>query len=124
MSFQDFMSKVRYWDNITAKWMMRHFYVMFFQIVLILVFLGFFANTLKVIDLSVQIPKDNISERLNFTLTVNSFLIVLLLLLNSFWMLYMFNLILRIQTVLRDINFNLSRQNQNQKFKNIPDKVL
>ena len=106
MSFENMMSKVRYWDNILAKWMMRHFYVLFFQIVLVIIFFGFFANTLKVIDVSALInDSSSLSERMMFFQTVSTLLILSLILLNSFWILFMFNTILRMQTVLRDISY-------------------
>ena len=31
MSYQDFMNKIRYFDNRMAKWLMRHIYFTFFQ---------------------------------------------------------------------------------------------
>ena len=110
MSYQDFMNKVRYWDNMAAKWMLRHFYILFFEFFLVALFLIFFFNTVQFIDYSFDIGKDNTVERLLLTQTVYNVVIVLLLLLNSFWMLYIFNCIMRIQSTLKDLNFNLSKR--------------
>lgn len=109
MAFKDFMSKIRYWDNLAAKWLMRHFYFMFFQIVLFVIFLFWFVNMFNVIDTSYQIPKTSLLERAVMTQSVNAAIIVLLLLLNSFWMLYIFNGIQRLINILKDISYNLNR---------------
>lgn len=109
MAFKDFMSKIRYWDNLTAKWLMRHFYFMFFQIVLLIIFSFWFVNMFTVIDINYQLPKSSILERAIMTQSVNTTIIVLLLLLNSFWMLYIFNGIQRLMNILKDINYNIHR---------------
>jgi len=118
MGFNDFMNKVRHWDNVTAKWMMRHFYVLFFQIVLVFVFVFWFANIFNVIDASYNIAKSDVVEKLKITSNVNLAIIALLVLLNSFWMLFMFNAIIRITNLLKDISFTLLRiRGINRKFK-------
>ena len=109
MAFNDFMNKIRYWDNLTAKWLMRHFYFLFFQIVLVVVFLFWFFNLFNVIDTTTQVPKDHLLERIAVAQSINLTIIVLLLLLNSFWMLYIFNVIQRLHHILKDIGYNLSR---------------
>ncbi|MBN1870740.1 MAG: hypothetical protein JW847_09215 [Candidatus Omnitrophica bacterium] len=109
MSYKDFMTKIRYWDNLTAKWLMRHFYFMFFQIVLFVIFLFWFHNMFNVIDVNYQIPRSSILERAVMTQSVNTAILVLLLLLNSFWMLYIFNSIQRLSNILKDISYNINR---------------
>ncbi|OGX33834.1 MAG: hypothetical protein A3C36_01455 [Omnitrophica WOR_2 bacterium RIFCSPHIGHO2_02_FULL_52_10] len=109
MPFQDIMSKVRYLDNLAAKWLMRHFYFMFFQIVLFVIFLFWFVNMFNVIDTSYQVSSASALERAVMTQSINVTIIVLLLLLNSFWMLYVFNGIQRLANLLKDINYNINR---------------
>ena len=109
MAFKDFMVKIRYWDNLTAKWLMRHFYFMFFQIALFIIFLFWFVNMFNVIDINTQTLKPSIHERAAMTQSVNMTIMVLLLLLNSFWMLYVFNGIQRMTNLLKDINYNIHR---------------
>jgi len=109
MAFKDFMTKIRYWDNLTAKWLMRHFYFMFFQIVLFIIFLFWFVNMFNVIDVSTQASRPSTLERAAMTQSVNSTIMGLLLLLNSFWMLYIFNGIQRMMNLLKDINYNIHR---------------
>lgn len=109
MTFKEFMTKIRYWDNLTAKWLMRHFYFMFFQVVLFIIFLFWFVNMFNVIDVNYQISKSSILERAVMTQSVNTTIIVLLLLLNSFWMLYIFNGIQRLTNILKDISYNINR---------------
>ena len=120
MSFNDFMAKIRYWDNQSAKWITRHFYLLFFEIVLVIIFLVFFVNVIKIIDLSVSAAEDSIVEHLLAAQSIHLSIIVMLMLLNSFWLLYIFNSILRLRTILMDINFNLSRQRPDTRKPNSP----
>ena len=115
MSFNDTMNKVRQWDNRMAQWMVRHFYILFFEIILVAIFVAVFVNALKIIDVSVDIHKNNLIERILMTQSVNTLLIVILLLFNSFWMLYIFSSLLRLRTLLRNIDFNLSRRRADQR---------
>ena len=110
MSFQSFMNKVRQIDNRSAQWISKHFYLLFFEIVLVIIFLVFFVNVIKSIDLSVDVAKGNLQERMLFNQDVFVALIVILLLFNSFWMLYIFNSILRLRGILRNIDYNLTRR--------------
>ena len=103
------MSKIHYWDNLVARWLMRHFYFMFFQVVLFVIFLFWFVNMFKVIDDSFRVKGATLLDQISATQSVNLTIIVLLLLLNSFWMLYMFNAIQRLNNTLKDISFGISR---------------
>ena len=109
MGFDDFMNKVRQLDNFTAKWILRHFYVTFFQMVLLITFLFWFVNMFHVIDASYQASQLNTTDRILVTQSVNITIIVFLMLLNAFWTLYMFTGIQRLTNILKDINYNLSR---------------
>lgn len=109
MSFNEFMNKVRYWDNQVSKWIMRHFYYIFFQIVLFIVFLFWFVNMFSVIDVRYLSAEGTTLERILSTQSINLTIVVFLLLLNSFWLLYIFNILQRIITVLRDISFSIGK---------------
>ncbi len=109
MSYRDFLAKIRYLDNLTAKWILRHFYLLFFEFVLVLIFLGLFINTIKILDITEIINSNNALERLLLTNSYNTLLILLLMLLNSFWLLYMFHGIVLLRSILKDINFNIIR---------------
>lgn len=115
MGFNDFMNKVRQWDNRSAHWMMKHFYMLFFEFILVGVFVFFFMNTFKVIDARDHIPSYDPMANLLLAQTTNTSLIVVLLLFNSFWMLYIFNSILRLRGVLKNIEYNLSRKRPNNR---------
>ncbi len=110
MGFNEFMAKVRQLDNKMAKWMLRHFYILFFEAFLVFIFLLLFVNTLHVIDAFSLVNRSDAIQRLLFSQSVNQLLIVLLLILNSFWMLFVFNAIIRIRSLLRDISFTLSKR--------------
>lgn len=112
MAFQDFMNKVRYWDNMISRWMMRHFYFMFFQFVLLIIFLFWFVNMFRVIDIADHVPTGDFASRILAVQSINVTLLVILVLLNSFWLLYTFNAIQRMHLVLKDISFNTSRFNK------------
>lgn len=118
MSFNDFMTKVRYWDNKCAKWMMRHFYIMFFEFVLVVIFFFFFFNTLKTIDIGNHIQDNDLIKQLMLQQTTLTTIIVILMLLNSFWMLYIFNSMSRISVLMKDLSFNLMRRRHTPQNKN------
>ncbi|MCA9405324.1 MAG: hypothetical protein KC684_02215 [Candidatus Omnitrophica bacterium] len=102
------MNKIRHLDNVTARWIMKHFYLLFFQIVLFIIFLFWFVNMFGVIDVATD-SSNNLTEKALAAQSVNTTIIVFLLLLNSFWMLYMFSYVQRIFGILKDLNFNVNR---------------
>lgn len=110
MGFQDFMNKVRYLDNYYARLMMRHFYLIFFEFVLVIIFFIWFFKSMGSIDLAMRVSNKSAIEQLVLQEISNTQIIVILMLLNSFWMLYIFNGINRLRIILRDISFNLSRR--------------
>lgn len=112
MSFEDFMAKVRQLDNRCARWMMRHFYILFFEFVLVIIFFIFFYNIFRVLDLSAQASPNNLLEQLLAQQAINSLIITMLLILNSFWMLFMFDGMNRLRILLREITYNISRRNR------------
>ena len=117
MAFQDFMNKVRQLDNRLAHWITRHFYILFFEFILVGIFIAVFVNALKIIDVNFDLAKNNIIERLMLAQTYNTLFIVILLLFNSFWMLYIFNSILRLRGLLKNMDYNLSRRRFDQRNK-------
>ena len=120
MSFADFMNKIRQWDNRSAQWMMKHFYMLFFEFILVGVFVFFFMNTFKIIDASDHMNNYDPTASLALAQTINTSLIVILLLFNSFWMLYIFNSILRLRGVLKNIDYNLSRRRTDRRDTDAP----
>ena len=110
MGIPDIMNKIRQLDHLFARWLLRHFYFLFFQIVLIGIFFFFLILTFKTIDVAETIIAPYSVERMLFHHSIQMLVVILLLLLNSFWMLYMFNGLERIRGLLKDINFNLIRR--------------
>ena len=115
MGLDDLMAKIRRWDNICAKWMMRHFYFFFFQVILILVFFAFFINVITVIDLGEQLDPTSVVQQLLHHNAASMLLIVFLMLLGSFWLLFMFNGMNRIRLILKDIHYTLMRDRYQKK---------
>ncbi len=110
MNYESFMSKVRHWDNRMARWMMNHFYFIFFQIVLIVIFFIFFFNLLRTIDLSADLRSADIIQQLLLQQTINTSILIFLMIMNSFWMLFIFSGLNRIRFILRDLAFHLLRR--------------
>ncbi len=117
MGFNNFMNKIRQWDNRSAQFIVRHFYILFFEIILVVIFVATFINSLKIIDVSIDVQKSSVLEKLLMAQSVNTLLIVILLLFNSFWILYIFNSLLRLRSVLKNIDFNLSHRRNDQRNK-------
>ena len=115
MKYRDLLIKIRRWDNLTAKWFMRHFYFMFFQIVLVAIFVFWFINLFGVIDTVLAPAEQTNLEKILATQSINLTIIVFLMLLNSFWFLFVFNNIQRMRTLLKDMSYHLSRLRFNRK---------
>lgn len=113
MSFADFMNKVRQWDTQAARWMMRHFYIVIFELVLIIIFCFFLFGTFRTIDISHNAAENSVTEQLMVQQVTGTSMIIILMLLNSFWMLYMFSEVTRLRTILKDISFYQSRRKPN-----------
>ena len=120
MSYQDFMNKVRHWDNLVARWILRHFYLVFFQAVLAIIFVVWLINSLSVIDTRIQSSHAALTEQILMTQSVNLTIIVLLMILNSFWLLYIFNSIQGLRTLLKDIGYGITRLRINKDKHNPP----
>ena len=103
------MNRVRQFDNRSNQWFMRHFYVLFFEMILIAAFVLFFVLSLNTITTTTEIQRTSITEKLLLNQNYLGLLIVFLMLLNSFWMLFMFSGMLKIRNVLKNIDYNLSR---------------
>ncbi|MBF0532275.1 MAG: hypothetical protein HQL23_04165 [Candidatus Omnitrophica bacterium] len=108
MSYNDVMNTVRYWDNRIAKWILRHFYFIFFEAILAGIFIVWLVNTCGVLDISAA-AKSNLTEKMLALQSNNLAIIALLALLNSFWLLYMLSGMQSLRAILKDINYNLSK---------------
>jgi len=115
MAYNDFMNKVKQWDNRAAQWMSRHFYIILFEIILGLIFLLAFINILKIINISFDIHKNNTLERILLIQSTNTSLIVMLLLLIALGILNIINSNSRFRSVLKNIEFSLSRRRSDPK---------
>ena len=110
MAFNDFMNKMRQWDKRSNQWFVRHFYVLFFEMILIVAFVIFFILSLNTVNTTVDISKTSLTEKLLLNQNYLGLLVVFLMLLNSFWMLFMFSGMLKIRSVLKNMDFNLARR--------------
>ena len=120
MSFTDMMNQLRHWDNTLARWMLRHVYYMFFQMVLFVLFFFWLFHVLPVmtaIETAPQVEQSSHLEKIFKAQSINTTVITFLLFLNSFWLLYIFSSIQRIGGLLKDLNFTLSRFSRPQREK-------
>jgi len=115
MGPNDLMYKIKQWDNRAAQWMGRHFYIILFEVILGIIFLIAFINTLKILNTSFDIHKNNITDQLLLSESVNTTLIVMLLLLISLGILNIINSNSRLRGTLKNIEFNLSKRRSDNK---------
>jgi hypothetical protein len=115
MAYNDFYSKVKQWDNRAAQWMGRHFYIILFEAILAIIFLFAFINALKILNISFNIQKYSITDQLLLTQSLDSILIVMLLLLISLGLLNIINNNARLRGALKNIEFNLSKRRTDQR---------
>ena len=115
MAYNDFLNKVKQWDYRAAQWMGRHFYIILFEAILVIIFLFAFINALKILNAGFGVQKNNITEQLLLAQSFNSILMVMLLILISLGILNIINSNLRFRNVLKNIEFNLSKRRTDQK---------
>lgn len=109
------MNKVKQWDNRAAQWMGRHFYIILFEVILVIIFIMAFIIALKIVNTSFDIQKSNITDQLLLAQSYNSTLIVMLLLLISLGVLNIINNNSRNRGVLKNIEFNISKRRTDNK---------
>lgn len=115
MSVKEFTNKLRKLDNLSNQWFIKHFYVLFFQIILVITFVMLFILTINTINSAPDLNQNSITERLLLQQNEITLVIGFLALLNSFWMLFMFAGLLRIRSVLKNMDFNLSRRKHDRR---------
>lgn len=115
MSHNDITQKLRHWDNLAAKWFLRHFYFLFFQIILVFVFIFWFITLFRVINISLDASPINISDQFLAVQSIQTSVIVFLLILNSFWVLHIFNGMQRMLNVLKEVSFGINKLQQRSK---------
>ncbi len=115
MAYNDFFNRVKQWDNRAAQWMGRHFYIILFEVILGIIFLFAFINLIRILNTGFNIPKNDITDQLLLFQSFNTILIVMLLILLSLGVLNVINNNSRLRSVLKNIEFNLSRRRSDQK---------
>jgi hypothetical protein len=115
MANNNLTNKFRQWDNRAAQWMGRHFYIILFEAILVIIFFFVFINIFKIINTSFYIPKDNVTDQLLLTQSINTTFIVILLLLIALGVLNIINNNSRLRSVLKNIEFNLSKRRTDNK---------
>jgi hypothetical protein len=115
MAQNNFTNKIRQWDNRAAQWMGRHFYIILFEIILAIIFILAFINALKILNTSFDIQKTSVTDQLLLTQSFNGTLIVMLLILISLGVLNIINANSRIRSILKNIEFNLSKRRTDSK---------
>jgi hypothetical protein len=104
------MTRLRQWDNRSSQWFSRSFSIALFQMLLGMVFFFFVNIMLDVFSLGTEVKKATTVEQLLFSQSELMLLVVVLLIFNSFLMLYLFSNLLRIRGVLKNIDYSLGRR--------------
>jgi hypothetical protein len=115
MAYNDFLNRVKQWDNRAAQWMGRHFYIILFEVILAIIFIFTFIIGLKILNISFDVQKNNVTDQLLLTQSLNSTLIVMLLILIALGLLNVINSNTRLRSVLKNIEFNLSKRRADHK---------
>lgn len=110
MNYDKIMNAIKQWDNRSSQWFFRHFYLMFFQIILVGIFVIFFISTINTINLASETTHNNLLERLILSQNIVQLMMIFLMILNSFWMLILLASVFRIRSLLKNIDFSLSRR--------------
>ena len=111
----DFLNKIRQWDNRAAQWMGRHFYIILFEAILCIIFIFAFSNAIKILNTSPTIAPNDTTNQLILAQSLNSTLIVMLLILISLGVLNIINSNSRLRGALKNIEFNLSKRRTDSK---------
>jgi hypothetical protein len=114
MSFNELTNRLRQWDNRSNQWFSKNFSILFFELVLAGVFFFFINNMMDVFTISAQVNRSNVMEQIMLSQAGFMMLIVLLLIFNSFLMLYLFSNMLRMRGILKNIDYSLSRRRDNR----------
>lgn len=113
--YSDMLYKIRQWDNRAAQWMGRHFYIILFEVLLVIIFIFAFINAFKIINASFAVHRDSVAEQLLLNLAINTTLIVMLLILISLGVLNIINNNSRLRGTIKNIEYNLSRRRTDHK---------
>ncbi len=113
MNYDKIMNTIKQWDNRSSQWFFRHFYLMFFQIILVGIFVVFFISTINTINLASEVNNDSLIERLLLSQNTVQLMMIFLMILNSFWMLILLASVFRVRSLLKNIDFSLSRRSNN-----------
>lgn len=112
LSFNELANKLRQWDNRSNQWFSKNFSILLFEIILGVIFFFFINNMMDVFTLSAQVDRSHIMEQIMLSQSGFMMLIVLLLIFNSFLMLYLFSNMLRIRGILKNVDYSLSRRRE------------
>jgi len=115
MGNNEFMNKIRQWDNRASQWMGRHFYIILFEAILVIIFVLAFLNALKILNTSFDVHKDNVTNQLLLSESLNTTLIIMLLILISLGVLNIINGNSRLRNILKNIEFNVSKRRSDHK---------
>jgi hypothetical protein len=114
LSLSELANKLRQWDNRSNQWFSKNFSILLFEVVLAVIFFFFINNMMDVFTLSAQVSRSNIVEQILLSQAGFMMLIVLLLIFNSFLMLYLFSNMLRVRGILKNLDYTMSRRRESR----------
>lgn len=110
-----FLEKYRQWDREVSKFLTRHFYFSFFQIVIGVVFAYWLISFINLLNILAKNKFETASELLLINQTLNISFMLFLLLLNSFWILYILNNSNRMANSMKNVSYNTGRMSNYKK---------
>ncbi|MBF0331433.1 MAG: hypothetical protein HQL17_05805 [Candidatus Omnitrophica bacterium] len=111
-------NKIRQWDNRSNQWFTKNFSILIFELVLAVIFFFFLNHMMDIFTLSAQVRRSNLTEQILLSQAGLMLLVVLLLIFNSFLMLYVFNNMLRMRNILKNLDYNMSRRRNDAREEN------
>ncbi len=111
----DLSNTIRQWDNRSNQWFSKNFSILIFELVLAVIFFFFLNHMMDIFTLSAQVKRSNLTEQILLSQAGLMLLVVLLLIFNSFLMLYIFSNMLRMRNILKNLDYNMSRRRNDSR---------
>ena len=115
LSFNELANRLRQWDNRSNQWFSKNFSILFFEIILAAIFFFFINTMMDIFAISARVNRSNVMEQILLSQSGFMMIIILLLIFNSFLMLYLFSNMLRMRGILKNMDYTLSRRRPDSK---------
>lgn len=108
-------SKLRQWDHRSSQWFTKNFSVLLFEVLLAFICFLLLNMMIDLFAIEGRVNKDNLTEQILLSQARLTQLIVMILIFNSFLMIYLFNNMIKIRGVLKNMDYNTSRRRNDSR---------